>query len=209
MVLSPRERNILIVALATAAFLVLYYVVISPYLDWRAGSLVQQEMLQKKVRDAREVIDLRARADVQWKTMVQPGIKNDPAEAESQVLHAIHDWSEQSGVVVTLQKPQRSVVPEITFKASTSETVNLRAKAPPLPEIKFQAQGTGTMKSLALLLWQIQTAKIPIKVTELRLDSHKEGQDDLMFKLSLSTVYTPPPAFASSSGKRTGTGGAQ
>jgi len=137
------------------------------------------------------VIDRRTSEAAQWKEMVQPALKGDPGEAEKQVLHAIHDWSEKSGVVVTLLKPQRS----------TEKTR--------MPEIKFQAQGSGTMKSLAGLLWKIQTAKLPIKVTELRLDSHKEGQDDLMFKLSLSTVYTSPPVFVSSSGGRPAVGGAR
>ena len=191
MVLSPRERSILIIALATAAFLVLYYAVITPYMDWRGESLVQQEMLQAKVQDARNAIDSSVRTGRRWKEMVQPGIKSDPAEAESQIFHAIKNWAAESDVVLTLQKSQRS------------------AEKTRLPEIKFQEQGTGTMKSLAKLLWKIQTADLPIRVTELTVDSHKDGQDDLMFKFSLSTVYTPPPAFASSSGGHAAAGGAR
>ena len=191
MVLSPRERNILVVALATAAFLVLYYAVLSPYMDWRGESLVRQETLQKKVQDARGIIDRSSLTARQWKEMVQPGIKSDPAEAESQIFHAVKNWAADSGVVLTLQKSQRS------------------AEKTRLPEIKFQEQGTGTMKSLAQLLWKIQTADLPIRVTELTVDSHKDGQDDLMFKFSLSTVYTPPPAFASSSGGHAAAGGSR
>jgi hypothetical protein len=191
MVLSQRERNILIVALATVAFLVLYYAVISPYLDWQKGSLARQEMLQKKVQEARGVIELRARTARQWKEMVQPAIKSDPAEAESQIFHAFDDWAAKSGVVVTLQKSQRS------------------AEKTRLPEIMFQEQGTGTMKSLAGLLWKIQTAGIPIRVTDLAVDSRRDGQDDLMFKFSLSTVYTLPPAFASSPGGHAAAGGSR
>ena len=191
MVLSQRERSILIVALATAAFLILYYAVVSPYLDWRKGSLVRQAMLQTKVQEARDVIERSSRTARQWKEMVQPAIKSDPAEAESQIFHAFDDWAATSGVVVTLQKSQRS------------------AEKTRLPEIMFQEQGTGTMKSLAGLLWKIQTAGIPIKVTDLTVDSRKDGQDDLMFKFSLSTVYTPPPAFAPSSGGHATTGGSR
>jgi hypothetical protein len=190
MVLSPRERNILIAALATAAFLVLYYAVITPYLDWREGMLVQQKMLQEKVQDAREVIDRRVRTERQWKEMVQPGIKSDPAEAESQFQRAFDDWASQSGVDLKLRKPQRS------------------AEKTRLPEILFLEQGTGTMKSLAQLLWKIQTASIPIKVTALTLDSRKDGQDDLKITLNLSTVYTPP-ASAHSSGGSVAAGGSR
>jgi hypothetical protein len=188
MVLSSRERGILIVALATAAFLVLYYVIITPYMDWRGESLVQQGTLQARVQDERKAIDSSVRIARQWKETIQPGIKSDPAEAESQIFHAIKNWAADSDVVLTLQKSQRSV------------------EKTRLPEIKFQEQGTGTMKSLAKLLWKIQTANLPIRVTELTVDSHKDGQDDLMFKFNLSTVYTPP-AFASSPGGHAAAGG--
>jgi hypothetical protein len=191
MVLSSRERGILIVAMAAVAFLGLYYKVVTPYLDWLDESDARQKGLQAKVQEAHDMIDRSARTARQWKQMVQPGIKSDPAEAESQIFHAIKDWAAESNVVLTLQKSQRS------------------AEKTRLPEIKFQEQGTGTMKSLANLLWKIQTADLPIRVTELTVDSHKDGQDDLMFKFSLSTVYIPPPAFASSSGGHATAGGAR
>jgi hypothetical protein len=123
--------------------------------------------------------------------MVQPGIKNDPAEAESQFQRAFDDWAVQSGVDLRLRKPQRI------------------AEKTRLPEIKFQEQGTGTMKSLVGLLWKIQTADIPVKVIELSVDSHKDGQDDLMFKFNLSTVYTPPPLFVSAPGGHAVAGGSR
>ena len=91
----------------------------------------------------------------------------------------------------------------------TLEKSQRSAEKTRLPEIMFLEQGTGTMKSLAGLLWKIQTAGIPIKVTDLTLVSHKEGQDDLTITLSLSTVYTPPPAFASSSGGSAAAGGSR
>ncbi len=190
MVLSPRERNILVLALTAAAILVLFGI-ISPYQDWRDGVKDQQKALQTRVREDRDVIELRARTAGQWKEMVQPGIKNDPAEAESQLQRAFDDWASQSGFDLRLRKPQRS------------------AEKTRLPEIKFQEQGTGTMKSLAGLLWKIQTAGIPIKVTELAVDSHKEGQDDLTIKFGLSTVYTLHPVFPPSSGPAVASGGSR
>ena len=178
MVLTPRERSILILALAVAAVLVLLAVV-SPYNNWREGQQARQAMLQVKVQEAHDAIELRARAAGQWKALVQPGIKSDPVEAESQFQRDFDDWAAQSGVVLTLRKPQRS------------------AEKTLLPEIRFLEQGTGTMKSLAGLLWKIQTAGIPIKVTDLTLVSHKEGQDDLTITFNLSTVYTSSPVFVS------------
>jgi hypothetical protein len=45
---------------------------------------------------------------------------------------------------------------------------------------------------VARLLWRVQTATIPIKVTELQISARKEGTDDLSFQVRTSTVYAPP-----------------
>lgn len=174
MVLSKRERNIFFVTLASVALLVLYHFVLSPLLDQQTAMGEDRRKLTLEVADMNGLIGLQREMGAKWRQMLQGGLKNDSADAESQVLHAIQDWADGSGVALSLQKPDR-----MTDKTR-------------LAQISFLATGSGTMKSLRDLLWKIKTAAIPIKVTQLTVSARKEGVDDLSFTLRLSTVHQPP-----------------
>lgn len=176
------ERSIMLAALAAVAILVLYFAVVSPYLDWRQEAVSTRETLGQKLQDARDLLDARTTAAAKWKDMVQPGIKVTASEAEGKIYENVYEWASESGVSVTMLKAQRS------------------AEKTRLPEIKFTAQGTCTMRGLTELLRKIQSAKVPIRITELRLDTRKEAQDDVMFKMGLSTIYAPPAGQAPKTG---------
>ena len=124
--------------------------------------------------------------------MLSEGLKRDPTEAESQVLHALRDWSEQTGVNLSALRPERS-----------TEKTDLR-------EITFHTTGSGSMNSIARFIWCLQTAELPIKVKMLRLGSRKEGIDDLSLELRFSTLYLathlPSPVEASAQNVQKGTG---
>lgn len=171
MVLSKRERYALIGALLALGALTLDRVVLGPWLTRRSARAAQTARFAADLVRARSQISHGRQSGPKWREMVAAGLKADPAEAESQVLHAIRDWAEESGLSLSLLKPDR-----LTEKSR-------------LPGIAFQASGAGNMKGVTRLLWRIQTAAIPIKVTELQINARKEGADDLTFQFRLSTVY--------------------
>ena len=103
--------------------------------------------------------------------MLTGSLKRDPAEAESQILHALGNWSEQTGLNLSALRPERS----------TEKT--------DMPEITFHISGSGSMDSISQFVWCLETAEIPIKVKVLNLGSRKEGTDDLSLQLRFSTLY--------------------
>ena len=107
----------------------------------------------------------------EWKEMLQAGLKRDVSEAESQVLHAVRNWSQESGLALASLKPERV------------------ARDGELQEIMFRVAGPGSMRSVSRFLWQLQTAALPLKVEELQLGSRKEGADDLSLQLRISALY--------------------
>lgn len=175
MVLSKRERFGLIAAVAVVAILGLDRWALTPLLAARTKANHDRDALNADVRTAQDLQKLGVEMNSRWNDMVKSGLKPDPTGAESQIMHAVRDWSEEAGVSLTLLKPDR-------------QTEKTR-----LPEITFQASGTGNLKALARLLWRVQTASIPIKATEVQVTSRKEGTDDLTFQVRLSTVYSPGP----------------
>jgi hypothetical protein len=179
MVLSRRERYIVIGTLVALGLLVLDRLVFSPLLESRSVTEAERANLAAKVSQSQALADRRGQMDSRWRAMVQAGMKEDPAEAESQIVNALSDWARESGL------------PPLSFPR-----LERQAEKRPLPEIVIQATGTGDMRGVARLLWRIQTAAIPIKVTEAQITARKEGADDLTFQLRLSTLHSPPPSSA-------------
>ena len=174
MVLSRREKTIAIAAGAALLLLALNEWVLSPLIRQReqAASIVQT--LQRQVKKEQAVKEKGRQAAQQWQAMLNAGLKADPAETESLGLHALRDRAEECGVALTLLKPERMTPAD---------------KKARMAEIVVQAAGTGKLESITKLLYRLQTAPAPVKVTELQINSRKEGVDDLTFQLRLSTVY--------------------
>ena len=172
MVLSKREKIVFVGTLVAVGLLTLDRVVVSPLFDQLDQAHNKRDSLTADLNVAQDLIANRRQAAARWQEMVRTGMKNDPAEAESQILHAIGNWAEESGVALSLK------IDRLTEKTR-------------LPEIMFQANGTGTMNGIAHLLWRAQTADIPVKILEVQINTRKEGVDDLSVQFRISTVYSP------------------
>ncbi len=48
------------------------------------------------------------------------------------------------------------------------------------------------MRAASRLLWSLETASIPVRVTEMHITPRKEGTDDLSVQLSISTLCLLP-----------------
>jgi Tfp pilus assembly protein PilO len=193
MILSRRERLIIAATLIVVAMLVLDRYAVTPLLNARDAADAQKQGLLDEMDRGRATLASEREIDPKWQKMVAAGLKQDPTEAESQVLHAVGDWATEAGLRLSSMKPER--VPEKKH----------------LQEITFQATGTGSMNAVARFLWRVETAGIPIRLKELQLGSRKEGTDDLTLQLRLSTLYqaATPPAPTSGAAAASSTGGTQ
>jgi hypothetical protein len=182
MVISKREKVVFIVTLGSLALLALDRLAISPLLAAMDSAQWKRDSLQADKKEIETLVAQRRLLSSRWQAMMQTGLKQDPSEAESQVLHAIHDWAQESGPG---QGPAKL----------TRMNINRLGDKTRLPEIAFQVDGSGSLWAVTRLLWHLETADIPIRTTEVQI-SAKEGSSDLIFHLGLSTVYAPPPLVA-------------
>ena len=105
--------------------------------------------------------------------MTEKGLTETPGEAESQALHAVRDWTEQTGLSLSSVKPEY-----IAGRGGVRQ-------------IAFRAAGTGTMRAVARFLWEMESADLPLRIHDVQLGSRTEGRDDLSLQLSFSTLYAP------------------
>ncbi len=183
MILSKRERIVVVLTLAALSILVLDRYVLSPFLASYSAAGARREKLWVELRQAENLLARRRRIDPRWREMLSGSLKRDPAEAESQMFHALLDWSEQAGLKLSL-RPERS-----------AEKTDLR-------EITFHITTDGSMKSVLQFLWRLKTADIPTKLESVRLRSRKDGIDDLELQLRVSTLYLAAPSASPQAGDR-------
>jgi len=172
--LSRRERTIAIIALGALVLLVLDHYVLTPVLDDRERVRMEAQTLMQDTEQALNLFERSKTAARRWREMTQAGMKEDAAEAESQMLHAVRDWAERTGLSLASVRPERV------------------AGGEDLKQITFRAAGTGPMRSVARFLWEMHSSQVPLRIHDLQLGSRTEGRDDLSLQLRFSTLYAPP-----------------
>jgi len=176
--LSKRERYLLWAAVAVLGVLVVDKLVLTPIQERRTAIQRATEQAVAELDRARARFAQRRRLAPLWRSMTNGTLRLDPAEAESRLLHAARDWSQEAGLSLSSIRPERTVNREDML------------------EMTFQAAGTGPMRAVAGFLWRLETADFPVRVTELQLGTRKEGADDLSLHLRLSTLAQPPQSAA-------------
>lgn len=175
MVLSKRERIIVIVSIAALVILVLDRYALTPLLD--ADARVETALAAAKDKQAKDMRLIRQAAGTtskRWNEMIEGGLKSDPAQSEGQVLHALEGWASEAGLSPLSMKPER-----------VTQTGELR-------EITVQAAGTGSMSAVAGFLWRIESSQMPLRTRDLQLSARREGADDLSMTVRVSTLYLAP-----------------
>jgi type II secretory pathway component PulM len=176
MILTKRERYIAIGAGTLIGVLILYFVVIGPYIDRREqiAAAVNNAVNDKQKENV--LFLQQTKMQKIWKEMIDGGLTVSQSDAESQLQQALNDWSRDSALTVTKLKDERS-----TFDSK-------------FVQIGFHLTGTGPLAAISNLLWRVETTTMPLRVSEIQITPLKEGVDDLQLELSLSTLSRVPEA---------------
>jgi hypothetical protein len=175
-ILSKRERHIGVVAVAVFCLLILDHFALTPFFVQRAYMATESARLEEELARATLLFAREERMIRTWDSMIEGGLKGDPAEAESAALRALQDWAQQSGLTLGSLNPER--VPQ-------SED---------LREIQFAAVGSGPMRAVSRFLWMLETAELPLRIKRLQLGSRTDGVDDLSMTLTVTALYLAPDA---------------
>ena len=159
MVLSKRERYVAIVSIIVVTLLLADRYIVTPFLDRRAQVETERQSLLGEMERATSLFKRRKLMEQKWQDMVSGGLESDASNAESQVLHAVRNWSQECGLMLSSMKPER-VVGEGN-----------------LQEITFLVAGTGTMSSVGQFLCLVHH-RPPVIWTGRTGFFRRGGQDD-------------------------------
>lgn len=176
MVLSKREKLIAITLAGSLGLLLADRWLLTPYMEERDRVSSQNELAAAELERAEQLLFNQTRVQRTWHELTEAGLETDTAAAESKALHAIRDYSQNARVELQSLKTDRA--------SRTGEFLQLR----------LQATGSGNIASIARFLRQVETTKMPLRVTEFRANARKDGVDDITFSLSLAAlVHSPLP----------------
>ena len=174
MVLSKRERLVVILVIAGILILILDHYMVEPYLTERTRIAKDTAQAIQDQNDADTLLRRQARLKKIWAEMQNGGLKVDDSQAESLTLRALFEWSANARVGLPAIKRERSAT-EGNFEV-----------------IGFDVSGTGSIPEVSRLLWAIETATIPVRINEMQITPQKEGIDNLSIRLSVSALCMPP-----------------
>lgn len=169
MVLSKRERMILIAAIVAIAMLVGDKFVVGPISARREEIKAQKLELQAELQNAQLLFTRQKLMERKWKMLLSDGLLND-AEAESKIARALDEWSKEAMLTLSSIKPERV------------------ASDKGLKEMTFVVAGMGTLEAVSRFLWQIETAPMPIKVMDMQVGSTNETGKNMSLQLRLSAL---------------------
>jgi len=170
-VLSKRERYIALTTALVLAMLLADSVILTPLHKRRIALEEQTQTALSQMEYAGVLMDRRKQLAPKWREMVEGGLKSSSAEAESVVLHAVRDWSQETRLSLSSLRPERT-----------------EQREEGLEEITFRASGTGSMNAVSGFLWRLESSALPVRVSELQLGTRKEGTDDLSLQLRISAL---------------------
>jgi hypothetical protein len=178
MIASKRERVVAAITVGVLGLLVADRFVLTPLfarsgevnqaIDITDGSLQRAERLQKNA----------PRINDRWRAMQAAGLKAEVTEAESQALRSLNEWAREAGIALVSLQPDR---------------VEIQSKQKEFAQLTLRVSGTGSMRAISHYLWRVQTAAIPMRITNLELMSRAIGGDDLTLTLAVSTLCLAPP----------------
>jgi hypothetical protein len=172
-VMSQRERYIVIGTLGVVALFALDYLFLSPQIE-RYKALNDQITTDLVQVDHNNKVFKRARESKQkWAEMTAGALKRDASTTESQLIDSIGQWAQDARMSVSY-KPERT------------------EKQKDFVKVTYRATCNGSMSQLRTSLLHVQRATIPIRITDLQVSSRPEGTDALQISMGISTVYLAP-----------------
>jgi hypothetical protein len=174
-VVSKRERFIGIAAGTLLAIFIVQYVIVGPLWERKTQLTARiAEAREQRERDDR-LLETSKRAEKYWGEMSTRRLPRDSYEAD-QTLNNLNTWAEDAGVTLSSVKPERTERDKDFYKKT------------------FRAAGSGSMSQVGRFLYRIQTANGAARITDVTLNSRKEGTDDLSVSVGVATIYPVPDA---------------
>ncbi|HEY2588204.1 MAG TPA: GspMb/PilO family protein [Tepidisphaeraceae bacterium] len=169
MAMTKRERTYGAVLLAACAVFGLDRLALTPYLDYRNSLVEARRTKDAALAEGRQTLRDARRLRVKLAGMDR-SLGAEPSAAEGQLLRLLQEAEQQTGV----------------SGASFQRTNTIEEHG--FTRLAFQVTATGRMPAVALLMYRLETAPIPLRVDDAQFHPKQENGDELQIHLTVSTL---------------------
>jgi hypothetical protein len=178
-VLSKREKYIGIGAMAAVALLAINGLIVGPYFDRAAALQDDMRTATKTLGDDQNLLRLQKSKQAEWNAMLSNGLQADDSTAQSRTQQMIQTWARVANINLESINSEHVATQKGPF-----QVINFR--------LDFNTSGPDSMRQIARFLWSIESARIPVRLNNITIQSTREGTDQLNVKLVVSALYMPP-----------------
>ena len=173
MVLSKREKYIVICTVVILTVFVLDRYALSPLLAMREETRTRKQQVTAQWDKGFGLLDRQKLMEKRWNKSSEQGISEKASDTTSRVLHELRNWSGQYGVNLSSITPDR---------VSSKKEENFQ-------EITFLVSGTGNMNSIGHFLYQLEHTTLPLRLKDIQLSSRQEAADDMSLQVRVSAIH--------------------
>jgi hypothetical protein len=178
-VLSKREKYIVTGGAGFIGLLGIYFLFVEPYFDRSDELHAEQITAMKTLDDNANLMLLQAKKTPEWNAMLSNGLQADYSTAQSRTQQMLQNWARDAEI--NIENVRSDPVP--ADKGSPFQTINFN--------LEFDTEGDQGMRHISRFLWSVESAAIPIRLSDIHFQSTREGTDQLNVKLLISALYMP------------------
>jgi hypothetical protein len=175
--IKDRQKFLLVLAIIAIALLVLDKIVTPPLTKFWRDRSDQIADLKRKVKEG-EMIRLPRRKTAireEWAGIQAASLTNNPTVAQQQLLRAIDQWSQSSGVTINSITPQFKQGADASYKT-----------------IECRVDGSGSIDRLARFLYDLENDPMALKLESVELISSDNTGQQLALGVQVSGLILTP-----------------
>ena len=163
-----RQQLLTVLALAVIGLWVTDRIIVAGLMkSWQARK-VRIADLRKSVAQGGQLILREKTLRTRWENMRTNSLAKEAAEAESRILKAVDQWSQESRISITSIKPQ--------WKHSSDDFATL----------EIRVDGYGSLSTITHFLHELEKDPLPLKVEALELSSRDNDGSQITLGLQVS-----------------------
>jgi Tfp pilus assembly protein PilO len=174
MKIENRQQMLIVLTIAAVALLAADKLVFSPLAHVWTGRAKEIARLRTQVSDGASLIKREQAIRAHWDQMRTNMLPNNQSLAQEQVLKALVNWSQESGVSINGTTPQ--------WKNDTDEYKTLSC----------HVDASGSLWTLSRFLYDIEKGPMALKVDSVDLSSHDSQGQQLTLGLQVDGLVLTP-----------------
>jgi hypothetical protein len=180
--MTKREQNIAMIVGAVGGLWLLDSVIITPLLNASVLLRTQVQTEAEELEKERGLIQNKGAYIRRMEDNKAKGLLSDPNAAVAQLANKLNSWAAEQNLTIGTMNPNQ--VPQAVNRPGGRPG----EREPAFMKVSCSFTVTGGMMQMANFISLIQNAEIPIRISELRVNSKEDGGDRLELFLTVSSI---------------------